>query len=64
MSATPITSLPQAEISNQQRQKQKNSHPFGPVDLSFLRELCDPQEKFAIERINLTRSTGFMVVWV
>jgi len=64
MSATPISSLPQAEISNQQRQKQKNSHPFGPFDLSFLRELCDPQEKFALERIKLTRSTGFMVVWV
>jgi|GEM_PF-5923639 len=64
MSATPMSSRTQAEISNQQRQKQKNSHPKGPGDLSFLRELCDPQEKFAIERINLTSSTGFMVVWV
>ncbi|MBD0307329.1 MAG: hypothetical protein ICV80_04070 [Microcoleus sp. T1-bin1] len=64
MSATPISSLPQAEISHQQRQKLKNSHPFGPFDFSFLRQLCDPQEKFAIERIKLTRSTGFMVVWV
>ncbi|MEG4420902.1 hypothetical protein QUA70_20265 [Microcoleus sp. LAD1_D5] len=37
---------------------------FSPRDLSLVHELCDPDEKFAIERINLTSSTGFMVVLV
>ncbi|MCZ0903079.1 hypothetical protein ON021_24580, partial [Microcoleus sp. HI-ES] len=38
--------------------------PFPPWDLWVVHELCDPDEKFAIERINLTSSTEFMVVLV
>ncbi|MEG4227856.1 hypothetical protein QUA35_04295 [Microcoleus sp. N9_B2] len=37
---------------------------FPPLGSWVVHELCDPHEKFAIERINLTSSTGFMVVLV
>ncbi|MEG3925130.1 hypothetical protein [Microcoleus sp. D3_18a_C4] len=37
---------------------------LSPWALWVVHELCDPDEKFAIERINLTSSTGFMVVLV
>ena len=64
MSATSDSLQKQAEIRNQQRLNQKNSHPFPLAISGRVRQLCDPQVNFPIERIKLTTCTGFMVVLV
>ncbi|MEG4288436.1 hypothetical protein Q5692_04010 [Microcoleus sp. C2C3] len=64
MSATPMSSQSKQKSRISNARSRKILTRLGPFDLSFLRQLCDPQENFAIERINLTSSTGFMVVWV
>jgi hypothetical protein len=64
MSATVISSQSKQKSRISNARSRKILTRLGHFDLSFVCQLCDPQEKFAIERINLTSSTGFMVVLI